>query len=226
MTSVSERLIDIEGLRVSYGRDTVAQVTRIAICMGDVWFIQGGNGSGKTSVLRAIRAVALRQHEDANLRVDWIRALAAPQVQCAMMPRSTAASVFLGLTAMENVRVTTWQCGGAAMSAREALDCAGVPPALWHRRVGTMSGGERGRIALASIAASGANLLLLDEPVVGLDPHGRDHVLSVCMRLRAQRRVALVIADQELDAYQRLEPRALDLRPYVDLASGSWTTEC
>ena len=76
-----------------------------------------------------------------------------------------------------------------------------------HRRVDTLSGGERRRVWLAMVLCQDAPVLLLDEPTAALDLRHQAEVLDILRRLRDQRRVGLVVVLHELEHAARIADR-------------------
>ena len=77
----------------------------------------------------------------------------------------------------------------------ESLDALGLPYAEFRLRyVHALSGGQRRRVAIAGVLAMHTPLLVLDEPMAGLDPRGRGELLRLLLRLREDRELTLVVA--------------------------------
>ncbi len=85
-----------------------------------------------------------------------------------------------------------------------ALEAAGITP-LKRRSLHTLSGGEKQRVAIASVLAMRPQLLILDEPTANLDPRGCREVLAVVERLRREQNAAIIIFEHRL---QHLLPLA------------------
>lgn len=93
----------------------------------------------------------------------------------------------------------------------ESLDAVGLGSDLVRRRPAELSGGQAQRVALARAVATGAELLLTDEPVSGLDLPLRNQVLGLLDGLRRERGVGLLFVSHDLDAVARLCPHSIVL---------------
>jgi energy-coupling factor transporter ATP-binding protein EcfA2 len=89
--------------------------------------------------------------------------------------------------------------------------------ALFHlgharqRSPGTLSGGEKKRLALASVLAMQPDVLILDEPMGGLDPVGRQEVLAALSRLRQDRSATIIMTESDPEAVAAFADRVLVL---------------
>jgi ATPase subunit of ABC transporter with duplicated ATPase domains len=87
------------------------------------------------------------------------------------------------------------------------------------QRAGTLSGGERTRLAMATLVVSGANVLLLDEPTNNLDPASREEVLSALATYKG----AVVLVTHDEGAVTALQPEKVLMLP--DGVEDQWSDE-
>jgi energy-coupling factor transport system ATP-binding protein len=97
-------------------------------------------------------------------------------------------------------------------SASAALALVGLPPRLAASAIDDLSGGQQRRVALARLLASESPLLVLDEPLAGLDDDARAELVAVLAHLRATRPVALVIVSHDFDELAPIVDRVVALR--------------
>lgn len=97
-----------------------------------------------------------------------------------------------------------------AKRMEEALDTVGIA-SLRHRTVNELSGGEKQRVAIASVLALYPNILVLDEPTSELDPKGAEEVLNVVERLNDELGVTVILVEHRLDRVTQHVDRMLVL---------------
>lgn len=189
------------GLRLGYGAEIVVADVAMEIRGGDYWFLLGGNGTGKTTFLRAVLGLLapvggeLRLQGGAAMRqqVGYI-----PQ-RCAMNPtlRTTVREfVSLGLVGLRLQR------SERARRLDDALAITGLA-GLARRGYRVLSGGQRQRALVARALIRQPTLLILDEPTNGLDPTGEQDLLDLLARLRGERGLTMLFVTHQLDLAAR-----------------------
>jgi len=187
---MSDLLLKGEGLTARLGERRVLEGIDLKLGKGEVVGLIGPNGAGKTSALRALlRLLPLEagritllgrevSQEPAHALAG--RAAYLPQGQGVHWPLTVERLVALGRLPHR----TAWQAlGEEDRAAVERALAAADAKHLVGRVVTDLSGGERARVLLARALAVEAPLLLVDEPIVSLDPY---HQLSVMDTLRAE----------------------------------------
>jgi iron complex transport system ATP-binding protein len=198
-----------DAVTAGYGERAVLHACTLPIARGEVVAIVGPNGAGKSTLLRALAGllrprsgcVRLDGVDIANLaRRDLARRIAVvPQIFDTLFPFTVREVVALGRTA----RLGTF--GGASRGDVAAVDRAIADldlADLASRRIDRLSGGERQRAVLAMALAQEADVLLLDEPTVHLDPAHQVAMLRLVRELACARglAVAAVLHDLNLAA--------------------------
>jgi iron complex transport system ATP-binding protein len=184
-----------EGLIIRYGARTAVDGVSLALPTGQSLALIGPNGSGKTTLLHAIAGLVsptagtlVRDPGPVSLvlqATDVDRSLPITVRDCVRMGRYPARGLLGRFAAGDHAAVA---------AAMERLDVAD----LADRQLHDLSGGQRQRALVAQGLAQDHELLLLDEPVNGLDPPSRDLILSVVDEERAQGRT-VVLSTHNLD---------------------------
>ena len=97
----------------------------------------------------------------------------------------------------------------------EALNAVGLDPALASRRIDQLSGGQMRRVVLAGLLVRKPPVLILDEPLAGLDAPSQRGLLRLLADLRRERRLTLVVISHDFAGLEDVCPRTLHLRKGV-----------
>jgi ABC-2 type transport system ATP-binding protein len=173
MTGGAPWAIDVKGLNKSFGDKHVVQDVALQIAEGRICGFLGPNGSGKTTTLRMLCGLLTPDSGSGTcLGFDIIRQSDEIKIRTGYMTQRF--SLYEDLTIAENLEFTA-QVYGLDRQA-ERVDAALEKLGLASRRgqlAGSLSGGWKQRLALASATLHEPKLLLLDEPTAGVDPMAR-----------------------------------------------------
>jgi ABC-2 type transport system ATP-binding protein len=187
----------------------------LTIRRGVVTGLLGPSGSGKTTLMRAIVGVQIVERGEVSVLG---RPAGAAELRKRVAYVTQAPSVYADLTVQENREYFAAVVGAPRWRIGEALDAVGLD----ERRgqvVGTMSGGERSRSSLAAALLAGPELLVLDEPTVGLDPVLRRELWRTLHSLAEQGRT-LLVSTHVMDEAERCDELVL-MRDGRVVATGS-----
>jgi ABC-2 type transport system ATP-binding protein len=172
--------ISVERLVVVRGGKEVLHGVDCAVAAGRVTGLLGPSGGGKTTLLRAVVGVQ-------RIRSGTVTMLGEPAGSPSLRRRvgyvTQSPSVYGDLTVRENARYFAALHGAGAATADRAVADVGLRDAA-GQLVSTLSGGQRARASLACALVAAPDVLVLDEPTVGLDPvlredlWGRFHALA------------------------------------------------
>jgi ABC-2 type transport system ATP-binding protein len=158
--------VSVTDLVVDRGRRRVLPGLSFAVPAGQVTGLLGPSGSGKTTLMRALVGVQ-------QVRSGEVTVLGKPAGSPALRSRvgyvTQAPSVYDDLTVRENARYFAALYGMSAREADTAIADVGLTDAA-EQLVRDLSGGQQGRVSLACALVGRPEVLVLDEPTVGLDP--------------------------------------------------------
>src|SRR5215210_3017646 len=158
--------VTVTDLVVDRGHRRVLEGLTFTVPPGQVTGLLGPSGSGKTTLMRALVGVQL-------VRSGEVTVLGLPAGSPALRHRvgyvTQAPSVYADLSVRENVRYFAALYGMSAREVDAAIADVGLADAA-GQLVGDLSGGQHGRASLACALIGSPEVLVLDEPTVGLDP--------------------------------------------------------
>ena len=186
--------VDVRSLRVVRGGREVLHGIDARVRRGTLTALLGPSGGGKSTLMRSIVGVQ-------RVAAGEVSVLGEPAGVRALRSRvaytTQAPSVYLELTVTENLRYFARLLGlgepavAAALQAVDLVDHAATP-------AGRLSGGQLTRASLATALLGGPELLVLDEPTVGLDPVLRQHLWALFRHL-AGTGATLLVSSHVLD---------------------------
>jgi ABC-2 type transport system ATP-binding protein len=189
------------------GRFPVLAGVDLEIDQGDVVLLQGANGAGKTSLLRACAGLLrVVSGQAIVLGCDLVNDPRAVRRRVGLLGH--AAGLYDDLSASDNVRFAVRAAGGDTAKVDEAMELLGLTGRLPGTPVGSLSAGQRRRVALAVLVARDPELWLLDEPHAGLDAENRD-LLDAIVTGAVERGATVVMASHEADRAVALARRVV-----------------
>ena len=173
--------IRIDGLRVVRGGAVVIPDLDCEVAAGSVTGLLGPSGSGKSTLIRAI--VGVQQVVGGTVEVLGVAAGSSP-LRRRVGYMTQAPSVYGDLTVSENLRFFARVLDAPAAAIDRVLADVSLEE-LRDRVVNRLSGGQRARVSLATALLGSPDLLVLDEPTVGLDPVLRRDLWELFHRIAA-----------------------------------------
>lgn len=207
--------VEVRHLRVVRRAQVVLRDLSCVVGAGMITGLLGPSGSGKSTLLRAV--VGVQKVAAGQIIVLGERA-GSPGLRHRVGYVTQAPSVYGELTVEDNVRYFASLVGAATSRVGEAIGEVSLSGQA-QVRVDRLSGGQLARVSLAAALVGSPELLILDEPTVGLDPVLREDLWDLFHRLAAQG-TTLVISSHVMDEAQRCD-RLLLLRDGALLADGT-----
>jgi iron complex transport system ATP-binding protein len=212
-------VLEADGVEAGYGARRVLGSCDLRITAGEVVSIVGPNGAGKSTLLRVLAGLkrptgGVVRLDDVDLsslprRVIAQRIAVVPQILETLFPFTVRDIVALGRTSrLDLLGRPTADDLAAVRRSLATLDLV----ALSDRRIDELSGGERQRAVLAMALAQEADILLLDEPTVHLDPAHQRSTLDLVRRLARERGLAIVMVLHDLNLASAMATRIVVLR--------------
>jgi ABC-2 type transport system ATP-binding protein len=199
MTGATDLAIEVEAVVKRFGHRTVLDRISLGVRRGEVYGLLGPNGAGKTTLIRSLLGMV---RPDAGSVTVLGRRIPDLGVLSRIGYMTQAPALYPDLSVEENLRFFA-DINGAAAGVEEAL----ATVALADRRdsvVATLSGGMRTRASLACALVHRPELLLLDEPTVGIDPALRAQLWE-SFRGLAARGTTLLVSSHVMDEAERCD---------------------
>jgi energy-coupling factor transport system ATP-binding protein len=222
---VGEPLLDLHDVRHTYHRGTpwaapALHGVDLTVRRGEALLIVGGNGSGKSTLAWIMAGLIVPTAGSCELR-DFAGARPVHK-------RIGAVGLAFQHSRLQLQRQTVgaeiedWGLGTGSGAAGRALDEVGLDRTLASRSIEELSGGQAKRVVLAAIVASHPQVVVLDEPLAGLDPQGRAEVVELLARLRDSGLTLIAISHDVTDMAAVCD-RAVHLRSGRILESATAT---
>lgn len=216
--------LEVKDLHAGYGDVKVLQGVSVTVERGEIVTILGANGAGKTTLMRSIMGLATIHGGDVVFNGKSLRGWPVKRiVEEGLILIPEGRHNFTDMTVLENLMVAA-QTPRAWPHRFERLDvCFELFPRLKERtkqRVGTMSGGEQQMVAVARGLMACPELLLLDEPSLGLAPAVVQAMFDVVVRIREMGLTVMLVEQNAAQALQ-VADRAYVLREGRIAVSGT-----
>jgi ABC-2 type transport system ATP-binding protein len=190
--------VDVRGLRVVRGGRVVLPGLDASITSGSITALLGPSGCGKSTLLRSI--VGVQQVTAGTVEVLG-RPAGDPSLRRRVGYVTQAPSVYADLSVRENLRYVSALLRAARGDVDRVIGEVGLDDHA-DALVGRLSGGQRTRVTLAAALLGTPELLVLDEPTVGLDPLVREELWRIFSELAA-RGATLLVSSHVMDEAAR-----------------------
>lgn len=216
------RLLTVEDLRAGYGPLEILQGIDLVVDKGEIVVILGANGAGKTTTMRALSGMISRRGSVTFLDKNISETSAESIVKLGMAHVPQGRGTFSDLSVEDNLRAGAYIRSDAIDEDLERW--YGVFPRLKERRTqkaGSLSGGEQQMLAIARALMSRPQLLLCDEPSLGLAPLVTQELFGVIQRLNQEEGLSVLLVEQNANLALKVATRVYLLETGRVVASGS-----
>ena len=210
-------MLQVKDLSISYGAIQAVRHVDFEVKKGEIVTLIGANGAGKSTSLKTISGIVKPQSGSIEYQNESLVGKKAPQIVAAGVSQvPEGRHVFPAMTVMENLQLGSYlQKDRSQIEARlqEIYQMFPILKERQHQDAATLSGGEQQMLVMARAMMANPDLLLLDEPSMGLAPIYIQKVFDIIQKINAQGTTILLI---EQNAHQAL---SIADRGYV-IASG------
>ena len=195
-------LLDVRNLHAGYGEVAVLRDVSFAVTDGAITALIGSNGSGKTTMMRAVAGLLPARSGRIDFAGrDLTHARPSERVEAGLALVPEGRLVFPEFTVEDTLRVGAYCTRARAGMAERKAQMYALFPRLYERRrspAGALSGGEQQMLAIARGLMSAPSLLLLDEPSLGLAPVVVAQLFEAIVAI-AKSGVAVCLVEQDVN---------------------------
>ncbi len=199
-------MLKVENVSVNYGAIQALQNVSFDVAKGEIVTLIGANGAGKTTILRTISGlntpiagkILFKDRSIVNIPADKI-------VQRGICQAPEGRGIFLNLTVEENLDLGAWSVKDKSTFNDDIEHVFSLFPRLKERRsqnAGTLSGGEQQMLAIGRALMGHPELLLLDEPSLGLAPQIIEKIFEIIVKINKDGKTVLLVEQNALQALE------------------------
>jgi len=209
--NASAKMLEVKDLEVYYGAIHALRGINFYLKKGEIVALIGANGAGKSTTLNTISGLLRARTGHVFFQGDEItQTLSEDIVRKGVIQVPEGRKIFATLTVMENMEMGAYSKNNKVQMAKSVQDVFQRFPRLSERRSqlgGTLSGGEQQMLAIARGMMSTPDLLLLDEPSMGLSPLLVEQIFSIIRDINDQG-VSILLVEQNAQMALSIADRA------------------
>jgi branched-chain amino acid transport system ATP-binding protein len=198
--------LKFENVSVHYGAIQAIRDVSFEVRKGEIVTLIGANGAGKSTTLRSISGLVKPSSGRVTYRGEVISGLAPHLiVRKRICQAPEGRGIFLNLSVEENLDLGAWTAPDPTTLKRDLEHAFELFPRLKERRTqnaGTLSGGEQQMLAIARALMGHPDLLLLDEPSLGLAPQIIEKIFEIIQKINREGKTVLLVEQNALQALQ------------------------
>ena len=213
----TKNLIKCSQLTLGYGSKNIVNSFDYEINAGDYLCIIGRNGCGKTTFLRGLAGILRPKAGKIELRNNLKRKEIGYLPQITIAQKDFPASVEEIVLSAFQGKSLLLPFYGSALRER-ARECLALTRTENLRKAcfRELSGGQKQRVLLARELCAAERMLLLDEPVTGLDPESSQNMYNIIKELHEQKKMTIVMVTHDVEAATKYATRILDFNTMLN----------
>ncbi|SFP86406.1 ABC transporter ATP-binding protein [Salibacterium halotolerans] len=203
---MSEPIVQIQHLNKSYGDTTAVKDLNLEIERGEIFGLLGPNGAGKSTTILSM--LGLTDIDSGNVKVNGFHSQRRPiRVKTVTGYLPDQVGFYEDMTGMENLMLTARL---NRISDQQALeDAENLLQLVYlqyakHDKVRTFSRGMKQRLGLADILMKQPEIIIMDEPTLGIDPKGVQELLTLIKQLREEKQLTVILSSHHLQQVQSI----------------------
>jgi len=196
-------MLEVRDLNLFYGGIHALQGVSLEVEEGQIVSIIGSNGAGKSSMMNAISGLVKYKSGEILYKGQKLPAQASRIVKMGICQVPEGRLIFANLTTLENLRMGAYLCGDKDCVERNLKRVYELFPRLEERRnqiAGTLSGGEQQMLAMGRGIMSSSELVMLDEPSLGLAPLLVNTIFDIIKEIKAMGKTILLVEQNAFKA--------------------------
>lgn len=198
-----EALLEVKDLTVAYHKKPILENFNLTVGRGDIYGIIGNNGVGKTTLLKVITGLLRQKKGEVKINVEGKR---KPLIGTII----EKPGLFKDMSAYENIKAKALLLGVKYTKddIKRLLEKVGLGD-VGRKRAGAFSMGMKQRLGIALALVGDPDILVLDEPINGLDPQGINEVRSLLLKIYQETGLTMLISSHILDELARIATHVL-----------------
>ncbi len=198
-----EYAVKTDRLVKRYGSQTAVNGVDMHIRKGDIYGFIGKNGAGKTTLMKML--CGLTQPSSGSYTIFGCENPEQARKRIGSLIENPA--LFPKMTVKENLTYYAMLKNASDAKLTELLDLAGLTGAAVNRKAENLSLGMKQRLSIAVALLNDPELLILDEPINGLDPEGIVEIRQLLMKLNRERGITILISSHILGELEKMATR-------------------
>ena len=197
-----ETILKTNGIVKKYGGNTILNGINMTINRGDIYGFIGKNGAGKTTFMRVVLSLTTKNEGE----ISFFNGKKLEEVGLKIGSLIESPGLYKNASAYENLKRFSILYGADESKIPEILEIVGLSNTK-NRKAKDFSLGMRQRLGIAIALLGDPELLLLDEPINGLDPEGIKEIRDIIVRLNKEKKITILISSHLLDELSKVVTR-------------------